>query len=82
VLKRAHDRAVKASAKRVCVDFTDLKFMSAACFKQFVTWVSWIEQIASPKRYKIHITFNSQHRWQRTSLNALQAFAIGTLSFE
>ena len=82
LLQRAHSIALRSHVKRVAVDFRELNFMSSACFKQFVSWMSQIDALPKEDQYRVHITSSPAQRWQRTSLTALTCFAIGVMTFE
>lgn len=57
----------------VHVDVVGLEFMSSACFREIVGWVSQVDESSS--RYRISFHCNPRQQWQRRSMRALSSFA-------
>ena len=82
LLDRAHAHARALHSKAVRIDLTALKFMSSACFKDFVSWLSRVMALPPAERYRIFFKGNPKFRWQRGSLNALSTFAVDLVVVE
>jgi hypothetical protein len=82
LLERAHNYATALRAKAVRIDLTALKFMSSACFKDFVSWLAKVTALPAPARYRMIFKSNPTIRWQRGSLNALSCFAVDLVVLE
>jgi hypothetical protein len=74
-LAALHRETMAVAADEVKVDVRDLEFMSAACFRSIVEWVSKVDDNARP--YKINFFANRERQWQRRSMEALSSFAGG-----
>jgi hypothetical protein len=72
-LAALHRETTACSALEVHVDVRDLEFMSSACFREIVGWVSRAEESASG--YRISFVCNPRLQWQRRSMSALSSFA-------
>lgn len=75
LLPRLHSEALRLAAREVVVDFRDLEFMSSACFRSFVSWVSEVQDLPPATQYQILFRSNAAMLWQRRSLHALKCFA-------
>ncbi len=77
-----HTTALATAVTSVTVDFTNLEFMSASCFKSLVTWVNDVSELDERKRYKIRFRTNAGIPWQRRSLHALKTMATDLITVE
>jgi hypothetical protein len=75
LLKRVHDEALGVLVKDVTVDFRGLEFMNSSCFKCFVSWLGWLEDLGAEKHYTITFLSDPKKLWQRRSLGALACLA-------
>lgn len=75
LLKSLHSAALESGVSHVVADFRALEFMSSACFKNMVTWITDIQDEPSNKQYRLIIRSNEAMLWQRRSMHALKAFA-------
>lgn len=82
VVAALHEEALAQHVLAVAVDFTRLEFMSAACFKCLVRWISDIAELPEGTQYKIRIRTSHEQLWQRRSLHVLQTFATDLVSIE
>jgi hypothetical protein len=74
-LRAVHESAIAQGIEEVSVDLRSLFFMTSSCFKCLITWITSIEELEEPKRYKIRLEENANLHWQRRSLDALRNFA-------
>jgi len=71
---QVHDHLLKAGAKDVRVDFTELEFCNSSGFKSFIYWIQKI-QAAGDKQYRLRFISSPARKWQRTSLLALSCYS-------
>ena len=71
---QVHDLLIKAGAKAVRVDFTELEFCNSSGFKSFIYWIQKI-QSAGDKGYRLRFLSSPARKWQRTSLLALSCYS-------
>jgi hypothetical protein len=71
---QVHDLLIKAGAKAVRVDFTELEFCNSSGFKSFIYWIQKI-QAAGDKQYRLRFISSPARKWQRTSLLALSCYS-------
>lgn len=74
-LVEMHLEAERRSMKEVRVEMRELEFMNSSCFKDFVSWISRVQQAADNRRYRITLVSDPQRHWQKRSLHALSCFA-------
>jgi hypothetical protein len=72
-LTALHRETTAVAADEVTVDVRGLEFMSAACFRLVVSWVSKVDEAGRP--YRIAFLAKSERQWQRRSMEALTSFA-------
>ena|SRR5256885_5953053 len=72
-LTALHAGTTRAGAGAVGVDVRGLEFMSSACFRQLIAWVSKVDEAGRP--YRITFLANTERQWQRRSMHALSSFA-------
>jgi hypothetical protein len=72
-LAALHSETVRLRANQVTLDIRSLEFMSSACFRQLVRWVSSVDDAERP--YKISFLADPALQWQRRSMQALTRFA-------
>jgi hypothetical protein len=72
-LTALHDESVRMRADQVTLDIRSLEFMSSACFRQVVRWVSRVDDAERP--YRIAFLADPTLQWQRRSMQALTRFA-------
>ena len=82
LLPRVHSEALRVGTPEVIIDFTRLEFMNSSCFRNFVTWLSDVQDLPSERQYKIRLVASSSILWQRRSLHALRCFASELVSIE
>ncbi len=75
LLRKVHALALERKAAVVEVDLRELKFLSASCFKELASWLSWVKDAPEEQRYRVRFVSNPFLRWQQPSLSALVAFA-------
>ena len=75
LLADIHDNATSNVTATATVDIRELVFMSSACFKCFVTWVTDIQGLDDGKRYRLVFQSNAAHGWQKRSLQSLHGIA-------
>jgi hypothetical protein len=71
---QVHEHLLKAGAKDVRVDFTELEFCNSSGFKSFIYWIQKI-QSAGDKQYRLRFISSPARKWQRTSLLALSCYS-------
>ena len=77
-----HDEASRLSTSEVWMDFRQLKFMNSSCFKNFVLWITELQEVAAERQYKIRFIANPTMHWQKRSLHALTCFAEELVSVQ
>ena len=80
-LDDAHTRAVSEGCDRVIVDVTQLEFMNSTCFKKVLSWIGRVVAMVPPP-YMIQFVSDPRIGWQKRSLHALEAFAVGIVTVE
>ena len=80
LLTRVHAEAVRLGIVEVIVDLRQLEFMSSSCFRNFLTWLTDIQELSEDNRYKVKFVFNPGLHWQNRSLHSLRCFAIDLVS--
>jgi anti-anti-sigma regulatory factor len=81
-LENAHRDAIENGVKSVVADIRGLEFASSSCLKAFVTWLQRVRDLGDGQRYKVHFRSTARYSWQRRSLGALAAFAVGVVEIE
>jgi hypothetical protein len=71
---QVHEHLLKAGAKEVRVDFTELEFCNSSGFKSFIYWIQKI-QAAGERQYRLRFISSPARKWQRTSLLALSCYS-------
>ncbi len=71
---QVHEHLLKAGAKEVRVDFTELEFCNSSGFKSFIFWIQKI-QASGDKQYRLRFISSPARKWQRTSLLALSCYS-------
>lgn len=79
---RLHTAALVAKVTAAVIDLRQLEFMNSSCFKALVTWVSDIQDLEPPTRYKLRAFSNPGIPWQKRSLQSLQYFAVDLVTVE
>ena len=74
-LAEFHAVAQEHGARDVEIDFRALEFITSACLKPLVAWLSRARDLPAGKEYRIHFLSNFKHLWQKRSLQALSCFA-------
>lgn len=82
LLGTVHTQAQQLHVGRVQVDMRELTFMNSSCFKDFITWLERVREIAEPDRYRIAFLSSAAQHWQRRSLHALSCFARELVTIE
>ena len=72
-LAALHREARAVGADEVVLEMRALEFMTAACFRVLLAWVTRVEDDARP--YRIRVLADPQRQWQRRSMHALTCFA-------
>jgi hypothetical protein len=72
-LATLHRETLAAGADEVRVDVRNVEFMSSACFRLVLAWVSKVVENAQP--YRISFFADTDSTWQRRSMEALSSFA-------
>ncbi len=75
---QVHDHLIRAGARDVRVDFTELEFCNSSGFKSFIYWIQKI-QAAGDKQYRLRFLSSPARKWQRTSLLALSCYSPGAV---
>jgi hypothetical protein len=81
-LQAAHQEALRLSVSEVTIDMKQLEFMNSSCFKNFVSWLNSVQELAPEKQYKIKFLSNPAMHWQKRSLHALRCFAVELITIE
>jgi hypothetical protein len=76
LLRDVHSAATRLSVNEAVLDLRDLEFMNSSCFKNLLSWLNDILDLAPVRRYRVRIISNPEIHWQRRSMHALQAFAL------
>ncbi|GAC1352652.1 MAG: hypothetical protein NVS3B20_15030 [Polyangiales bacterium] len=82
VIEELQEEAVSFRVQEVVVDIRALEFMSSACFKIFVTWLSQLQQSDAQRQYIVRFLSDSNRYWQRRSLSALSCFAVSLVKID
>lgn len=80
-LDSVDEEARRRQLGEVVADFRELVFMNSSCLKEFVRWISGVEERAAD-RYRIRFLSDPAAQWQTRSLQALRAFAPRLVSIE
>ncbi len=80
LLKKTHSEAMLRKVQAVVVEINRLTFMNSNCFKDFVAWISLVQDLELP--YKVRFKTNPAIRWQKGSLHTLVSFGRDIVSFE
>src|SRR3954454_12386524 len=72
-LTALHRETMAVAADEVHVDVRGLEFMSAACFRLVVEWLSRVDETG--RRYRVIFCADRDRGWQRRSMEALISFA-------
>jgi hypothetical protein len=81
-VKKVHTESLRLAATAVAIDFREVEFMNSACFKIFVAWMAQLRDLAPDKQYRVQMRSNPGLLWQRRSLPALSALALGLVTIE
>lgn len=82
LLKKLHAGLLSSKVREVTVDLRDLEFMNSSCFKAFVTWVGFVEEVPAEQQYTIRFLSDPKKHWQERSLGALTCFATHLIRVE
>lgn len=82
LLGELHRQAVDKGVTEAAVDIRELEFMSSACFKTLVTWVTDIQGLDTGKQYSLRFVSNPRIGWQKRSLRSLHCFAVDLVKVE
>ncbi len=80
LLKKVHSEAMLRKVKLVSIEIGRLTFMNSNCFKDFVAWISLVQDLEL--QYKVRFKTNPAIRWQKGSLHTLMSFGHDIVSFE
>ena len=75
-LAEAHRWIVEKCVPEIVVDLTELQFMSSACFREIVKWVT------GSSGSRIRFLIKPQSHWQQKSVRAIVALSDGHASIE
>jgi hypothetical protein len=67
-----HRETMAVGADEVELEMRSLEFMSAACFRGMVAWLSRVDEASRP--YRIRVLADPHRQWQRRSMHALTCF--------
>ena len=81
-LTAVHAAATELAIGEAVVDLRRLEFMNSSCFKSFVTWISDVQELATPRQYKLRFLSDPRMHWQKRSLHALRCFAVELIAVE
>jgi hypothetical protein len=74
-LGELHEETHRVRAKQVVIDCESLYFMSSACIKCLVGWITRVKQAPAEQRYVVEFRTNKRLAWQERSLSAITRFA-------
>jgi hypothetical protein len=74
-LSRLHSAAMERKCPSIAIDMHELRFINSSCLKQFVIWVTKVQDLGAGNRYTIVFKPNPERPTQRWSLTALKALA-------
>ena len=77
-----HEEACRIAAKEVVIDFRAVDFMNSSCLKEFVGWLTQVQESGPERFYKICFLSAAVMSWQRRSLQALRWFAMDAIRIE
>lgn len=80
LLTRLHVEAQRLAISETVVDLRQLEFMNSSCFRNFIGWITDIQELSAERRYKIRFLSNPKLHWQRRSIQSLRAFAVDLIS--
>ena len=81
-LKSVDEEARKSGLGEVVADFRELVFMNSSCLKEFVEWISRVEDRRATTAYRIRFLSDPTMHWQARSLHALRSFAPDLVEIE
>lgn len=79
-LEQVHAEARRLAAAEVTVDLRQLLFMNSSCFKNFISWITSMQEMTLDERYRISFISDPGMHWQKRSLHALTCFSEGLVS--
>jgi hypothetical protein len=74
-LGRLHEAALAAACRRVEIQMQELRFMNSSCLREFVVWISKVQQLGPDRRYTITFVTNPERPSQGWSVAALKCLA-------
>jgi hypothetical protein len=77
-----HRTMIAGAQHDITVDLRELRFMSSASFKHFVSWLKANGAEPPERRYRIRFVLNPAHHWQEVSIHALSCFSPDEISIE
>ena len=80
--KRVHDAAVGASTSELCIDLTELSFMSSSAIRTLVAWLGWLEAEPEPARYALVFRVARDADWLEKTLDVLSTMGAGRVRVE
>ena len=81
-LASVDEEARKNRLGEVVADFRELVFMNSSCLKEFVEWISRVEDRRANASYRICFLSDPTMHWQARSLHALRSFAPDLVRIE
>ena len=81
-LASVDEEARKSGLGEVVADFRELVFMNSSCLKEFVEWISRVEDRPATDGYRIRFLSDPTMHWQARSLHALRSFAPDRVHIE
>jgi len=82
LLTQLHRQATDRRVSEAAIDIRELEFMSSACFKCLVTWVTDIQSLDAAKQYSLRFVSNPRIGWQKRSLRSLHCFAVDLVKID
>ena len=67
--------AKSARPKEVVFEFEELYFMNSSCLSLILRFLNGVLELPAAQQYKARFRSNSNLRWQKKSLQAIQAYA-------
>lgn len=79
-LSSLHEAADRLGVGEVTVDLRQLRFMNSSCFKNFITWITTMQEMTPEKQYRVCFISDPSMHWQKRSLHTLSCFGQGLIS--
>jgi hypothetical protein len=79
-LTSLHSAVERLGVGEVTVDLRQLRFMNSSCFKNFITWITTLQEMSPERQYRVCFISDPTMHWQKRSLHTLSCFGQGLIT--